>query len=204
MSYYPTNNAPISYPYSPPPTPRAPHQQRTPLACLSCRKHNIKCRPPDNSARMPCERCVARGLLCQYAPSSLADSGPGAGSQKEPTHYAPAPAPASLPSTRPPPHGQRPRYAGQALPDLSLSAGSVSAADPIPQYSASHEHRSAVPPQPPHQNYAHGVASGPMMNAPSNSGYHAMASFPGSGQQYAPSSRPSPRADYMQEQFYQR
>ncbi|KAJ7627942.1 hypothetical protein DFH06DRAFT_1338773 [Mycena polygramma] len=56
----------------------APYKRtRVFLACLNCRKRKIKCLTED-SEQKPCERCVRKGLLCEYRP--VADEGdPSAG-----------------------------------------------------------------------------------------------------------------------------
>ncbi|KAJ7914046.1 hypothetical protein B0H13DRAFT_1873264 [Mycena leptocephala] len=56
----------------------APYKRtRVFLACLNCRKRKIKCLTEDSDNR-PCERCVRKGLLCQYLPvADEQDQSPG-------------------------------------------------------------------------------------------------------------------------------
>ncbi|KAJ7469045.1 hypothetical protein FB451DRAFT_1478841 [Mycena latifolia] len=139
----------MSHPYYPPRSPQSPvpyalRLRRTTRACFNCRKMKIKCRPPDETARTPCERCIRRGLVCEYI--SVTEREEEFASDE---HAAPATSYGSrrgdrsappLPYTGPPPIGQRPRFAEQPLPDLSLP---TAAAPPPPgeimysQYSGS-------------------------------------------------------------------
>ncbi|KAF8167064.1 hypothetical protein K438DRAFT_2064792 [Mycena galopus ATCC 62051] len=43
----------------------SPERKRAFLACVHCRRHKVKCRTDDESGD-PCERCIRRGLVCEY------------------------------------------------------------------------------------------------------------------------------------------
>ncbi|KAJ7488391.1 hypothetical protein FB451DRAFT_1529720 [Mycena latifolia] len=87
-----------------------------------------QCRPPDESARQPCERCALRGLVCQYVSVTAHREELGFDSINKTTAAATSsnaqgsPPGPRLPHTGPPPLNQLPRYFGQSLPDLSLSS----------------------------------------------------------------------------------
>ncbi|KAJ6481561.1 hypothetical protein C8R47DRAFT_1073910 [Mycena vitilis] len=76
----------------------APYKRtRVFLACLNCRKRKIKCLTED-SEQKPCERCVRKGLLCEYRP--VADEEPSAGipsGASRPSAGQPIPHPGTTP-----------------------------------------------------------------------------------------------------------
>ncbi|KAJ7238136.1 hypothetical protein B0H12DRAFT_1137904 [Mycena haematopus] len=85
------------------------------LACLNCRKRKIKCLTNDGQ-ETPCDRCVKKGLKCEYSP--VADE------QERATHgagYSSSPRPVSPPaqasSSSYTAEQYRPPYAGK-LPYL--------------------------------------------------------------------------------------
>ncbi|CAK5262392.1 unnamed protein product [Mycena citricolor] len=96
------------------------------IACTNCRERKTKCIPPANlqTTNSPCERCVRKGLRCQYVRSAARSS------PYNPSATLPSSSPSrntgtsALPNTGPPPTGHpRPRYADGQYPNLSLGSG---------------------------------------------------------------------------------
>ncbi|KAJ7458541.1 hypothetical protein FB451DRAFT_1182729 [Mycena latifolia] len=111
-------------------------RRRTTMACLNCRRHKIKCRPPDESATQACERCALRGLVCQYVSATAHKEELGFDSIHETIAAATSsnargsPSAPRLPYTGPPPPNRLPRYFGQPLPDLSLATNYAAQLNP--------------------------------------------------------------------------
>ncbi|KAJ7099871.1 hypothetical protein C8R43DRAFT_1141400 [Mycena crocata] len=50
-----------------------PPRRRVYIACLNCRKRKIKCMT-DDTEQQPCERCIRKGLMCEYLAVGNEDS----------------------------------------------------------------------------------------------------------------------------------
>ncbi|KAJ7469044.1 hypothetical protein FB451DRAFT_1478837 [Mycena latifolia] len=136
----------MSHPYSPtdtsqPSKPFALWRRRTLMACSNCRRLKIKCKPPDETRRAPCERCARRGTACEYISvinqqereqaGSRASAGPSVASSSSHSRHP----------TPPPPVNKNPREQeeeaglGAAAPDttrLGSRRGHQSAAPSLP------------------------------------------------------------------------
>ncbi|KAF7326161.1 Zn(2)-C6 fungal-type domain-containing protein [Mycena kentingensis (nom. inval.)] len=90
--------------------PDAP-RQRAPIACVHCRKRKIRCIAEQNMR--PCERCVRKGLQCDYMPVA------------DPRNNAPGSAPASPTTPSAPQRGLATTSAPQAhrAPPGSVQGG---------------------------------------------------------------------------------
>ncbi|KAJ6562243.1 hypothetical protein B0H19DRAFT_1259817 [Mycena capillaripes] len=105
----------------------APYKRtRVFLACLNCRRRKIKCLTED-SEQNPCERCVRKGLVCEYRPVAD-DQEHNAGT----THsYERQAAPSAAPASSPYPLGnQRPPQSGNAQYPPSMVYGSTPGSAP--------------------------------------------------------------------------
>ncbi|KAJ7099851.1 hypothetical protein C8R43DRAFT_1244276 [Mycena crocata] len=103
----------------------APQRRRVFIACLNCRKRKIKCMT-DDTEQQPCDRCIRKGLLCEYLAvgdedsTSARDPPPGrssAGQSPSSSSYPAGSYPVSSTNsngaygTHPPPHAIHPQYA---------------------------------------------------------------------------------------------
>ncbi|KAJ7104886.1 hypothetical protein C8R44DRAFT_746146 [Mycena epipterygia] len=87
-------------------------RRRVYIACLNCRKRKIKCLN-EESLQRPCERCIRKGLICEYIPvaneqAQSAGSNPPPPTQfgfghRPPAPYSPPPAVHPAPAFNPTP-----------------------------------------------------------------------------------------------------
>ncbi|KAJ7203333.1 hypothetical protein GGX14DRAFT_652221 [Mycena pura] len=93
------------------PVPNPTHD-RAHMACVTCRKHHIKCVPVSPNARTkPCARCTRKGLFCEYLETVEEEMRSAAAGRPASSHsqaLAHQNSPGLSPLASPPPRPRRP------------------------------------------------------------------------------------------------
>ncbi|CAK5275685.1 unnamed protein product, partial [Mycena citricolor] len=91
-------------------------RRRTPLACTNCRQRKVKCKAGggENLSRVSCDRCLSKGLVCEF--HAVSEGGSDSSTTTPETLTAPLPPGHGLHSNARMPHyaaTHQHQYAGQ-------------------------------------------------------------------------------------------
>ncbi|KAJ7772253.1 hypothetical protein B0H16DRAFT_166810 [Mycena metata] len=70
-------------------------RRRVIIACTNCRKRKIRCLTPEEPPENPCERCVKRGLRCEYI--TVTNQQDSARDKEQPEHASKRSSPSQSP-----------------------------------------------------------------------------------------------------------